>query len=283
MSFDADLYKTTTRKQWEEYASGWNDWAPLLESWLGKATEQMLDLAAVSPGARILDIAAGAGGQTLAAANRVGPSGSVLATDLSPEILRHAAKAAAAAGLDNVSTLELDGEQLDELPAESFDAAISRVGLIYFPDRHAALTGIRHALRDGGKFATVTYSTAATNQFFSLPVSIIRERAQLPAPAPGQPGPFSLADPQTLRDELTEAGFRDIRIDVINAPVELPSAAECVRFERESFGALHQMLGSLDHHEQQSVWDDIETALGQFETDAGFVGPCELVIAAATR
>jgi len=277
MPFDANQYKTTTRRQWEEYASGWNDWAPLLETWLGEATERMLELAAVTSGSRVVDLAAGAGGQTIAAGRRVGPTG------LSPEILRYAAKAAAAEGLGNVETLEIDGERLDELPAESFDAAISRVGLIYFPNRHTAFAGIRHAVRDGGRFATITYSTAATNPFFSLPVSIIRERAELPAPAPGQPGPFSLADPDTLRHELTEAGFHDIVVEVVDAPVVLPTAAECVRFERESFGALHQMLGSLTPDAQQAVWDEIEAALGQFETDTGFVGPCELVIAGATR
>lgn len=283
MTFDPNQYKTTTRQQWQDYADGWNAWAPLLESWLGDATERMLDLAGVEDSRRVLDIAAGAGGQTLAAARRVGPEGSVLATDLSPAILEHAAQAAAAAGLDNVTTLELDGERLHDLAPESFDAAISRVGLIYFPDRHQALTGIRHALRDGGRFATVTYSSAAANGFFSIPVSIIRERAQLPAPAPGQPGPFSLADPEVVERELTAAGFHDVVIQVVDAPVVLPSAAECVRFERESFGALHQMLGGLDTEQQNLAWKEIEEALRSFETSDGFVGPCELVVAGATR
>lgn len=283
MTFDADQYKTTTRQQWEDYAGGWSDWAPLLESWLGESTERMLDLAGVEAGSRVLDVAAGAGGQSIAAARRAGTDGEVLATDLSPTILEHAAQAAKAAGMDNLSTRELDGEQLHQLPAQSFDAAISRVGLIYFPNRQQALTGIHHVLRDGGRFATVTYSTAATNGFFSLPVSIIRERAKLPAPAPGQPGPFSLADPEILEQDLTRAGFHDIVIDVIDAPVILPSAADCVRFERESFGALHQMLGAMSAEAQASVWDEIEDALSQFETPDGFVGPCELVIARATR
>jgi SAM-dependent methyltransferase len=264
MAFDADQYKTTTRQQWEDYAFGWNDWGPLLETWLGQATDRMLDLAGIQTGNRVLDIAAGAGGQSIAAARRVGTT-------------------AETAGLHNLSTRELDGEQLAELPAESFDAAISRLGLIYFPDRHHALTGVHHALRDAGRLSTVTYSTAAKNGFFSVPVSIIRERAQLPAPAPGQPGPFSLADPEILEHELVRAGFHDIVIEVIDAPVRLASAAECVRFERESFGALHQMLGSLSPDDQASVWDEIENALGTYETDDGFVGPCELVIAGATR
>lgn len=283
MTFDPILYKTTTRQQWEDYAQGWSDWAPLLETWLGPATKQMLDMAEVATGDRVLDVAAGAGGQGIAAARRVGPDGSVLATDLSPAILDLASQAAEAAGIENLSTLELDGERLHELPAGSFDVAISRVGLIYFPDRQRALTGIHRALRDGGRFATITYSTAAANGFFSVPVSIIRERAQLPPPAPGQPGPFSLADRDQLTQELVRAGFRDVVVDVVEAPVLLASAAECTRFERESFGALHQMLGSLPPADQESVWEEIERALGRFETAEGFVGPCELVVARAVR
>ena len=283
MTFNPDQYKATTRQQWEDYSSGWNDWAPLLETWLGEATDRMLELAGVSDGDRVLDVAAGAGGQSVAAAHRVGINGTVLATDLSPTILQYAARAAHAADLDNLSTRELDGEQLHRLPSESFDAAISRVGLIYFPNRQQALTGIHHALRDGGRFATVTYSTAATNGFFSLPVSIIRQRAQLSAPSPGQPGPFSLADPEGLTRDLAEAGFKDIKVEILDAPVRLASSAECVRFERESFGALHQMLGSMAADDQDAVWTEIEIALSQFETDDGFVGPCQLVIAAGTR
>ena len=283
MTFDAIQYKTSTRRQWQEYAAGWNDWAPLLETWLGDATDRMLDLAGVQAGTCVLDVAAGAGGQSIAAARRVGPDGSVLATDLSPAILEHAQQAATAAGLDNVSTRELDGEELRRLPAGSFDAAISRVGLIYFPDRAEALAGIHHALRLGGQFATVTYSTAATNGFFSLPVSIIRDRAELPPPAAGQPGPFSLAEPAVLEHDLTEAGFRDVVVEIVDAPVRLPSAADCVRFERESFGALHQMMATLSTDEQDDVWNEIEAALSQYETADGFVGPCQLIVAGATR
>lgn len=283
MTFDPVQYKTSTRQQWQDYASGWNDWAPLLESWLGEATERMLDLAGVTVGGNVLDVAAGAGGQSVAAGRRVGPTGTVLATDLSPAILEHAQRAAASAGLSNVSTRELDGEDLRCLPAESFDAAISRVGLIYFPNRQEALGGIRHTLRDGGRFAAVTYSTAATNGFFSLPVSIIRDRAKLATPTPGQPGPFSLADPSILERDLTQAGFHDVVVEIVDAPVRLPSAADCVRFERESFGALHQMLSTLSNDEQVEIWEEIEQALTQYDTADGFVGPCELVIAGATR
>jgi SAM-dependent methyltransferase len=283
MAFDPVQYKTTTRQQWEDAAESWHRWGPTIETWLGPATDAMLDGAGVTDGSHVLDVAAGAGGQTLAAARRAGSKGRVVATDISPTILTYAAKSAAEAGLTNVETREADGEALETLPAASFDAVISRVGLIYFPDQQAALAGMRRALREGGRIGAIVYSTADRNEFFSLPVSIIRQRAQLPPPEPGQPGPFSLGGSGVLEAALTAAGFSDIRVETVPAPLELPSAAACVQFERESFGALHQMLAGLPGAERPAVWEEIETALARFETDGRFVGPCELLVASATR
>ena len=277
--FDPKQYKITTRQQWEDAAGAWHRWGPTLEAWLGEATERMLDAARVGPGSRVLDVAAGSGGQTILAARRVGPGGRVLATDISPTILTYAAKAAAEAGLGNVETLEADGETLDVLDPGSFDAVVSRVGLIYFPDQQRALVGMRRTLRPGGRIAAIVYSTAERNEFFSIPVSIIRRRANLPPPLPGQPGPFSLGRPGVLEQALTAAGFDDVSVEAVNAPLRLPSAAKCVRFERESFGALHQMLVGVPAAERESVWDEIGDALAPFEDDGGFVGPCELLVA----
>ncbi len=278
-TFDPKAYKKTTHAQWQDAAKAWNDWGKLLRDWLGPATEAMLDMAGVKPGSHVLDVAAGAGDQSLMAAERAGPSGRVLATDISENILEFAAENARAQGLSNLEMQVMDGEALD-LPPASFDAAISRVGMIYFPDQQAALAGIRRALRPGGRFATIVYSIPENNGFFSVPVRIIRERAKLPPPLPGQPGPFSLGGPGVLAGVLEQAGFSEIEERVIDAPVLLPSAADCLRFERESFGALHQMLASLSAAAQDEVWDEIQTALKAYETPDGFVGPCELVVAA---
>ncbi|MBC8118768.1 MAG: methyltransferase domain-containing protein, partial [Burkholderiaceae bacterium] len=145
-AFDATKFKTTTRAQWQAAADAWRQWGPFLGEWLGAATGQMFDLARIGTGSRVLDVAAGAGEQSIAAARRVGAGGHVLATDIAPALLDHARADARAAGLSNVETRELDGEALSEVPAASFDAAISRVGLIYFPDQLRSLAGIRHAL-----------------------------------------------------------------------------------------------------------------------------------------
>lgn len=279
--FDPDAYKRTTTDQWQVAAEPWHRWGPTLEAWLGDATEAMLDMAGVSPGGRVLDVAAGAGGQTLAAARRVGPDGRVLATDISSNILAFAERNAHEAGLRNVETRVVDGEELDVEPG-AFDAVISRVGFIYFPDQDTAFLGMRRALRPGGRLAGIVYSTPDANAFFSIPVSIIRRRAQLPAPAPGQPGPFSLGAPGALDAVFERAGFGDVEVRRVSAPLRLPSTAEFVRFARESFGALHQMLAGLSDADREAAWSEIEQELSQYETAGGFEGPCELLVAAGT-
>lgn len=281
-AFDSTRYKSTTREQWQQAAEAWHRWGPTLEDWLGDATETMLDMAAVGPGGRVLDVAAGAGGQTLAAARRVGREGSVLATDIAPSILKYAELEARRAGLENVTTRTLDGEQLD-VEEGTFDAVISRVGFIYFPNQQDALRGMYRALKSGGRLAGIVYSTPQNNEFFSIPVSVIRRRAQLPPPAPGQPGPFSFGQEGVIEAAFDQAGFVDVEVRRIPSPVRMSSAAECVRFERESFGALHQMLAGLDDAGREAAWEEIERELRRFEGPNGFTGPCELIVAAGTK
>lgn len=282
-SFDPRRYKETTRDQWQAAAHAWNDWSPTLRAWLGPATELMLDMAGIRLGSRVLDVAAGAGDQTLQIAQRVGSAGHVLATDIAPTILEFAAENARRAGYDNVETQTLDGEALDVLPEGSFDAVVSRVGLIYFPDQQRALAGMRRALKPGGHIAAIVYGPADRNGFFSVPVSIIRRRAGLPPPMPGQPGPFSLGGPGVLEEAFRQAGFRDVQSKKVTAPLRMPSAAECLRFEQESFGALHQMLAGLDEAGRTAAWAEIEEALRGFEGPDGFVGPCELIVSTGVK
>jgi SAM-dependent methyltransferase len=172
----------------------------------------------------------------------------------------------------------MDGESLDVEPG-SFDAAISRLGLMYLPDKQAALAAAARVLRPGGRYAALVFAEPDRNRFFSVPISIIRTNAELPPPAPGMPGPFSAVG---LGDLLEAAGFRDVEVHRVEAPLELADAAECTRLERESFGALHQMLAGLAEAEREATWAEIELALREFEGPAGFAGPCELLVGAGT-
>ena len=280
--FDPVKYKNTTREQWQTAAEAWYRWSPTLHQWLGKATDKMLELAGISKGHRVLDIAAGAGEQSITTAKKVGAGGYVLATDISSNILEFAKQMAQQAGMNNIEIKVMDGENLT-VEDETFDAVISRVGLIYFPDQQKALKEMLRVLKPGGKVAAIVYSTPEKNKFFSVPVSIIRNRAKLPPPLPGQPGPFSLGAEGIIEKAFSQAGFKNVRSELVPSPLQLSSAKECVRFEKESFGALHQMMNSLPDPEKESVWEEIEKELQKFETETGFTGPCEMVVAVGEK
>jgi ubiquinone/menaquinone biosynthesis C-methylase UbiE len=280
--FDPVKYKNTTHDQWQAAAEAWYRWSPTLNQWLCNATEKMLDIAGITTGHRVLNIAAGAGEQSITTAKKVGPAGFVLATDISPNILKYAKAMAQEASVNNIEIKVMHGENLT-LEDETFDAVISRVGLIYFPDQQKALKEMRRVLKVGGKVTAIVYSTPEKNKFFSVLVSIIRNRAKLPPHLPGQPGPFSLGAEGVIEKAFSQAGFKNVKAVRIDLPLMLSSAKECVRFERESFGALHQMLSGLSDAEKESVWAEIEKELQTFESENGFVGPCEMVVAVGEK
>jgi SAM-dependent methyltransferase len=267
---------------WRRTAAGWDDWDPLLERWLAEVTEVMLDQAGVAPGRRVLDVAAGAGGQTLAAASRTGADGLVLGTDIREELIDRLRVNALLEGARQVYGAVADAERLDADPG-AFDAAICRLGLMFLPDVHEALRGIRSALRPGGRLSAIVYAEPEHNPFLAIPLAVIRRRAELPPPYVGQPGPFSLARPGVLETAFGAAGFIDVEVERIEAPLRLSSAAECVRFHRDSFGSLHSMLEDLDRAAQEETWKQIESELRAFEDADGFSGPCRLLVAGGRR
>ncbi len=212
MTFEPIQYKTSTRQQWEDAAEAWHRWGPTLELWLGGATEAMLDAVKLQPDMSVLDVAAGAGGQSLAVARRVGPGGRVVATDISPMILSYAARSAAEAGLTNVETLEVDGESLDERPAESFDAVVSRVGLIYFPDRQRALTGMYRALRPGGRLGPSSTRRPTGTSSSPCPSPSFGTGPSFPHPSRASPGRSAWAVRVCYRSSWSKPGSGTLRL-----------------------------------------------------------------------
>src|SRR5215813_10586605 len=112
---------------------------------------------------------------------------------------------------------------------------------------------------------------------------VICRHAQLGPPLPGQPGPFSLGAPGALASMLEHAGFSEVQIRTVSAPLRMASARECVRFERESFGALHQMLAALTETARAEAWQEVERELGKYEGHDGFESPCEIVVVSAVK
>ena len=281
-SFDAAKYKNAQREQWNKDGAAWRRWNPTLDRWYGAATRQMLDLARIRPGQRILDVAAGAGEPAVSAAERVGPGGYVLATDISEGIVELARQVARERGLEQIETRAMDGEKLD-LPDASFDAVLCRLGLMYMPHPVTALREWRRVLKAGGRVAVVVFSTPDRNPWGAVPASVIRRRAQLPPPVAGQPGPFSLGGPGVLEDVFRQAGFADPEVHAVPAPHGAASAAEYVRVTREAFGGFNAMMAQLPPPDRESVWNEVEGALRGFESPDGFEAPGECLVGAAAK
>lgn len=280
--FDASNYKRIQHDQWNADAAGWHRWGPTLQSWFADVTRVMLDRAQIGPGSRVLDIAAGAGEPALSAAERVGPTGYVLATDLSENILRFAQQIADKRQLQHVETRVMDGEQL-ELADGSFDAVICRFGLMYMPHLHQALTEWRRVLKPGGRAVVAVFSTPDKNEWGAVPIALIRQRAHLPPPLPGQPGPFRLGGHGVLTGVLEQAGFQQIETQILSTPLRMPSAEACIRFEREAFGAFNQLMAHLAPPEREAIWDEVAQAMKRFEEPGGFEVSCEPIIGVGVK
>jgi len=265
-----------------EAAAGWRRSGVARAQFLAPLTERMLDLARVGVGHRVLDVAAGTGEQTLAAARRVGPTGAVLATDMAAQMLALAAEAAAQARLRNVDTLVVDARDLD-LEPESFDAAISRLALMLIPERARALAGIHRALKPGKKFVALVLATAGECPFIALPMGIAARRAGTPQAPFGDPGMFALGDPSVLAAAYRDAGFREVAVEA--APVErrFPSLAVAVQSVRDLLPEIPQLLMHVADAERTATWAEIEGALRQFDGADEFVVPQTYLIGVGTK
>ena len=275
-----DDQKAAMRAQWDAAAAGWDAHRDVIHAWLRGPTEAMLSMAGVVPGARVLDVAAGAGDQTLMLAEHVGRSGYVLATDISAAILAKAHRNVARAGHRHVETRVADGESLG-VPEASFDAAICRLGLMFFADPLAGLAEMRRALRPGGGLCTMVFAGPDTNPCLTILMSSARRHAGLPPADPFQQGGLMSLGRRGRMDELFHrAGFCDVATTAVDAAFHLPSVDAYLDFVRQSAAPVIAVLAGLGPAARAAAWDDIRERLLVFETADGWTGPNELLLTA---
>ncbi len=271
------------RHPWDAAASGWNHHAALIHNWLHDATQTMLDEAHIGPGARILDIAAGAGDQTLEIARRVESTGWVLATDVSHSILALADKNAKEAGLKQISTQVADAQQLG-LGGANFDAAVCRLGLMFCHSPAAALREARIALKPQGRLTALVFGLPERNPCVTMTLATARQHAGLANALPMQPANMfepgtlmSLSQPGLLEKLLLNAGFVDVAVHAVSAPFHAASVEHYIDFLRSSAAPIIEILAPLSVAAKQNAWDDMTEQLRVFSTQTGWVGPNSLL------
>ncbi len=280
---DFDGFKRETRRRWDEAAAGWNDHTAHTRAWLRGATDAMLAMAGVREGVHVLDVAAGAGDQSLDAARRVGPDGRVVALDLSAGILEYARGNAQEAGLRNVEIRVADGEALP-FDDGTFDAVVSRLGLMLFPRPAQALAEMHRVLRPGGGACTVVFAEPQANPCIRILLGTALRHAGLPPRDPFQPGGLlSLGAPGRVDQLVREAGFHDVATTRLDAPFTLPSVDDYLAFVRASASPIQQILSSLDEVAREAAWHDVREQLRAFDVPTGWTGPNVLLLTAGRR
>ena len=207
-------------EMWNGVAPGWDANAQFVDEQLAFATETLLDAAGIGEGDAVLDLAAGPGGAGLAAAERVGPRGTVVLSDVAADMVAVAARRAGAR--TQVSTAVFDQS---EIAAEDgqFDAVISRHGLMFVEDAVGAVQEAARVLRPGGRYAAMTWGARDLNPWLGLVLDAVGEQFGVPFPPPSIRGPFSLDDAAVLTSVLEDGGLLDVQVEAMATPMHAAS------------------------------------------------------------
>ena len=276
-SVDPRVIKSQQKKLWDAIAPGWKKWAPAMDAGLEPVTDLLLEMAGVTEGQWILDVATGHGEPALAAAGRVGAQGKVVGIDLSRRMVALADERARQKKLTQCGFQEIDAETLSSWPEGSYEAALCRLGLSYLPQLAAALSGIRHVLTRSAPLAAAVWSAPEKVPALHLPVKVLSEHMTLPDMGPGVPGPFGLSVPGTLEQAMSSAGYAGVRGERLTIVWEFPSAAAYVEYIKEAT-SLGQVVAEKSDERQTGAWTALTEAVAPHADGEGKVSfICEVV------
>src|SRR4051794_32535183 len=221
-AIDPVEFRAGQKQSWSDVAAGWKKWSGWLDMYAGKVSERLVELAGVEEGSHVLDVAAGFGEPAMTAARKAGPSGRVVATDISGDMLAFGRERAEEAGLSNMEFMEKDANSLD-FPHESFDAAVSRWGIIFDPDGEGSAARIKGFLKPGSRFAISSWGPPERSPMLGLPMKAALDFLEEDPPPPGTPGPLSRPTPEAIGGLLEGGGFSDVETEDMEVSFEWPS------------------------------------------------------------
>jgi SAM-dependent methyltransferase len=246
------------------------------------AAKWMLRAADLQPGERVLEVAGGAGRVGLQAAAEVGPEGSVLCSDFSPEMVKVARERFERLGVSNIETRVLDAQELD-LEEGSFDVVLCRYGYMLMPDPLQALRESARVLRPGGRLVLAVWGEAEKNPWLSNILGAVMAHLNAPPPEPGMPGPFALGDTARLRDLLDQAGLVEAEVEEFDAEQVYDSLDAWWEKILSVGGPLKAVLGSLPEADLNAIRDAALASGEQFAGGDAVVFPAVVVGARARK
>jgi SAM-dependent methyltransferase len=267
---------------WAAVAGGWGENADFIDSRGTELTARLLDEAALQPGERVLELACGPGGVGLAAAERVGPEGEVVLSDVAAEMTAIAAERAKALGLANVSTRVLDLERIDE-PDDSYDVVLCREGLMLVPEPAVAATEIKRVLRPGGRFAISVWGPRESNPWLGVLLDSVGEQLGGTFPPPGVPGPFALDDPGRLAAVLAEGGLSAVEVAEVPVPYRADSFEDWWSQVTALAGPIANVLAAQPEESVEAIRARALGVLGEYQMGDGVEIPGVSLLASGRR
>jgi SAM-dependent methyltransferase len=280
---DGDVLRSRLRGMWGGVAAAWEEHAADIDARGAELTARLLELAALRPGDRVLELACGPGGLGIAAASLVAPGGEVVVSDVASAMTAAAARRAEGLGLANVRARDLDLEEIAE-PDAAYDVVLCREGLMLVPDPDRAAREIARVLRPGGRIAVSVWGPRARNPWLGAALDALAQELGRPAPPPGVPGPFSLEDAGRLEAVLAGAGLAGAAVEELSVPLRAPSFDAWWTRTCALAGPLAAVVASLPAEAAASLRERARRAAEPYATAGGGLDfPGVTLIASAVR
>lgn len=270
---DARLQLRVQRYGWDRAAALYQQY---WERQLAPAQQRLLALADIQRGERVLDLACGTGLVTFPAADAVGPTGFVLATDISDEMVKMVTLEAERRGLPQVRAERLAAEET-ATPDKPFDVALCALGLMYVTDPMAVLRAMHAALRPGGRCVVAVWGARARCGWAEIfPIVDRRVRSEV------CPLFFQLGGGDALRISVQQAGFGDIQVDRIAATLDYDSPEDACGAAFAG-GPVALAYSRFDDATKGEVHREYLDSIAEWKHGDGYRVPGEFVVASGVR
>jgi SAM-dependent methyltransferase len=261
----------------------WLTNADQFEEMLEPIGQALIELAAFRQGERIIDVGCGAGATSISIAQKVGAAGSVTGLDISPVLVAEATKRAQKLRLDNLKFV-LGDAAITDLPLEQADCLVSRFGIMFFSDPHAAFAHLHGFLKPSGRMTFACWAPLLQNLWRLEVGNIINANFPLPTPVPRAPGPFAFDEPAYVQEIMQTAGFKDIRVSPWQNNLCIggdgSNAESAAEFLLKAVG-IAQLPEDLPAAVKAVIHTELKERLKAFETEDGVQMPAAVWLVSA--
>jgi len=274
---------TDTLQQWRETASYWAKHHDTIRAMFVPLTRALIEQARIGTGQSVIDVAGGSGEPSLTIAQAVGPLGFVMCTDAIAEMIAVAEREARARGLKNVEFRQCTADSLP-FANDLFDVAVSRLGIMFFPDPLAAVREMLRVIKPGGRVAFAVWGKSDLNPYACVVTGVL-SRYVPPTPlAHDAPDAFRFAEPGKLAGILGDAGAVDVAESVVKFDIAAPlSPEEFWTMRSEISETLREKLKTLSSEDKQRLADEVQEAVREFFPDGQMRFPAQMIIVSGAK